>query len=117
SPISKPNIFIGNLNSNTTPEGNASLFEPLGTVHKLKLITDRDTGLSRGFAFVEMMEVEAGHRYYCFGRPNPRWPDDHRAGRAAEAAPQPMTEAWSPAIFRASPGLSNSERTWLMSPS
>ncbi|MDR3700248.1 MAG: RNA-binding protein [Candidatus Sulfopaludibacter sp.] len=38
-----------------------SLFEPLGTVRKLKLMTDSDTGLSRGFAFVEMTAVEAGH--------------------------------------------------------
>jgi RNA recognition motif-containing protein len=54
------NIFVGNLNSGTTPEAIRSLFEPLGTVRKFKLMTDRDTGLSRGFAFVEMMEVEAG---------------------------------------------------------
>ena len=48
------NIFVGNLNSDTTPERIRSLFEPLGTVCKLKLMTDRDTGQSRGFAFVEM---------------------------------------------------------------
>jgi RNA recognition motif-containing protein len=47
------NIFIGNLNSGTTRETILSLFEPLGTIHKFKLMTDRDTGLSRGFAFVE----------------------------------------------------------------
>jgi len=54
------NIFVGNLNFGTTPEGIRSLFEPLGTVRKFKLMTDRRTGLSRGFAFVEMAEVEAG---------------------------------------------------------
>jgi cold-inducible RNA-binding protein len=54
------NIFVGNLNSDTTPEAIRSLFEPLGTVRKFRLMTDRDTGQSRGFAFVEMMEVEAG---------------------------------------------------------
>jgi cold-inducible RNA-binding protein len=54
------NIFIGNLNSSTTQETIRSLFEPLGTIHNFKLMTDRDTGLSRGFAFVEMMEVDAG---------------------------------------------------------
>jgi RNA recognition motif-containing protein len=53
------NIFVGNLNSGTTPAAIHSLFEPLGTVRKLKLMTDRDTGLSRGFAFVEMKEAEA----------------------------------------------------------
>ena len=53
------NIFVGNLNSGTTPETIRSLFEPLGTVRRFKLMTDRDTGLSRGFAFVEMLGVEA----------------------------------------------------------
>jgi RNA recognition motif-containing protein len=54
------NIFVGNLNSGTTPEAIQALFEPLGTVRKFKLMTDRQTGLSRGFAFVEMREAEAG---------------------------------------------------------
>jgi cold-inducible RNA-binding protein len=55
------NIFVGNLHSGTTPEAIRSLFRPLGTVRTFKLMTDRKTGLSRGFAFVEMTEVEAGH--------------------------------------------------------
>jgi RNA recognition motif-containing protein len=54
------NIFIGNLNSGTTSEVIRSLFEPIGTVHSFKLMTDRDTGQSRGFAFVEMVEAQAG---------------------------------------------------------
>ena len=53
------NIFVGHLNPNTTPEAIRALFEPLGTIRKFKLMTDRDTGLSRGFAFIEMMEPEA----------------------------------------------------------
>ncbi len=55
------NIFVGNLNPGTPPEAIHSLFSPLGTVRKLKLMTDRATGLSRGFAFVEMTEAEAVH--------------------------------------------------------
>lgn len=55
------NIFVGNLDCGTTSETICSLFEPLGTVHKFKLMTDRNTGLSRGFAFVEMTDVEAVH--------------------------------------------------------
>jgi len=54
------NIFVGNLNSGTTLEKVQALFEPLGAVRKSKLMTDRHTGLSRGFAFVEMREAEAG---------------------------------------------------------
>ena len=54
------NIFVGNLNSVATPEAVRSLFEPLGTIRNFKLMTERDSGLSRGFAFIEMTEVEAG---------------------------------------------------------
>lgn len=53
------NIFVGNLNPSTTLETIRSLFEPLGTVRGCKVMKDRDTGLSRGFAFVEMLEIEA----------------------------------------------------------
>lgn len=53
------NIFVGNLNSHTSTEAIRSLFAPLGTVRRFKLMTDRDTGLSRGFAFVEMAAAEA----------------------------------------------------------
>jgi cold-inducible RNA-binding protein len=54
------NIFIGNLNSGTTLESLRTLFEPHGTVLNIKLMADKDTGLSRGFAFVEMADSEAG---------------------------------------------------------
>jgi RNA recognition motif-containing protein len=53
------NIFVGNLTSGTTPEAIRSLFEPLGEVCSFKLMTDKETGQSRGFAFVEMTEAEA----------------------------------------------------------
>ena len=53
------NIFVGNLDSGTTAESIRSLFEPIGTVRKVKLMLDRNTGLSRGFAFLEMTEPEA----------------------------------------------------------
>lgn len=53
------NIYVGNLDSGTTEAAIRSLFEPHGTVRNLKLMTDRKTGASRGFAFVEMKEPEA----------------------------------------------------------
>jgi RNA recognition motif-containing protein len=53
------NIFVGNLHSETTAESIRSFFEPVGAVRKLKLMLDRKTGLSRGFAFIEMAEAEA----------------------------------------------------------
>lgn len=54
------NILIGNLHSGTSSEAIRSLFGPLGTIRKIKLMTERDTGLSRGFAFVEMPDTQAG---------------------------------------------------------
>jgi RNA recognition motif-containing protein len=48
------NIFVGNLNFNATEEAVRSLFERYGAVNSARIMTDRDTGRSRGFAFVEM---------------------------------------------------------------
>jgi cold-inducible RNA-binding protein len=48
------NIFVGNLDFGATESSVRSLFEPYGSVERVNLITDRDTGRSRGFAFVEM---------------------------------------------------------------
>ena len=53
------NIYVGNLSFDTTEEGLRSLFEQHGTVESAKIITDRDTGRSRGFGFVEM-DTEGG---------------------------------------------------------
>jgi cold-inducible RNA-binding protein len=53
------NIFVGNLDLKTTEESIRSFFAPIGTVRKVKLMLDKKTGLSRGFAFVEMIEPEA----------------------------------------------------------
>jgi cold-inducible RNA-binding protein len=53
------NIFVGNLDSATTAAAVRCLFEPHGEVRNLKLMTDRDTGRFRGFAFVEMTDPEA----------------------------------------------------------
>src|SRR5277367_451592 len=48
------NIFVGNLNFGATESAVRSLFEAYGTVERVNLITDRDTGQARGFGFVEM---------------------------------------------------------------
>ena len=54
------NIFVGNLDFNATEESVRSLFERYGAVNSARIMTDRDTGRSRGFAFVEMEnEAEA----------------------------------------------------------
>ena len=48
------NIFVGNLDFNVTEEAVRGLFETHGAVNSARIMTDRDTGRSRGFAFVEM---------------------------------------------------------------
>ena len=53
------NVFVGNLDSGTTPETIRAVFEPHGAIHNLNLMIDRNTGLSRRFAFIEMVDSEA----------------------------------------------------------
>jgi len=53
------NIFVGNLAFGSTDQDIRQLFEPYGTVDKINIITDRDTGQSRGFGFVEMPDSTA----------------------------------------------------------
>ncbi|MEQ1884639.1 MAG: RNA-binding protein [Bryobacteraceae bacterium] len=48
------NIFVGNLSFDTTEHSIRSLFEQFGTVDRVSLVTDRETGRARGFGFVEM---------------------------------------------------------------
>ena len=50
------NIYVGNLSFRTTQEELESLFAQYGKVERVNLVTDRDTGQPRGFAFVEMTE-------------------------------------------------------------
>jgi cold-inducible RNA-binding protein len=53
------NIFVGNLAFSATDHALRQLFEPYGAVDKIHIITDRDTGRSKGFGFVEMPESQA----------------------------------------------------------
>ncbi len=56
------NIFVGNLAFAATESSIRSLFEPFGGVDRVNLVTDRDTGRSRGFAFVEMSNTSEADR-------------------------------------------------------
>jgi RNA recognition motif-containing protein len=53
------NIYVGNLTYDATEDQLRSLFEAYGTVERVSIVTDRDTGQPRGFAFVEMPDDEA----------------------------------------------------------
>jgi cold-inducible RNA-binding protein len=50
------NIFVGNLSFSTTNEDLMAAFSQYGNVERVNIVTDRETGQSRGFAFVEMTE-------------------------------------------------------------
>lgn len=54
------NIFVGNLSFNTREEDLREAFEAYGQVSSARIITDRETGRSRGFAFVEMPNGDEG---------------------------------------------------------
>lgn len=78
-------VYVGNLAFSVTESSLNDLFGQHGTVHSCRLITDRDTGRSKGFAFVEMSTDEeadnaisalSGHEY------------DGRALTVNEARPQ-----------------------------
>jgi len=68
-------IYVGNLPYTATEEDVSGLFSAYGPVERVKIITDRDTGRSKGFAFVTLADesqlnaaIEALHEYDYQGR-------------------------------------------------
>jgi RNA recognition motif-containing protein len=53
-------LYVGNLPYSVTEEDLAEIFAPAGTVTSSSVITDRETGRSRGFGFIEMSSREEG---------------------------------------------------------
>jgi len=53
------NIFVGNLSFKTTQDELHAAFANYGTVERVNIVTDRDSGQPRGFAFVEMTDRNA----------------------------------------------------------
>src|SRR5215467_12781156 len=53
------NIFVGNLSYQTTQEDLQATFSQYGNVERVSIVTDRDSGQPRGFAFVEMTDASA----------------------------------------------------------
>jgi len=53
------NIFVGNLSFQTTQDELQAAFAQYGAVERVNIVTDRDTGQPRGFAFVEMTDRSA----------------------------------------------------------
>ena len=57
--VTVTNIFVGNLSFSTTQDDLHSAFASYGSVERVNIVTDRETGQARGFAFVEMSEADA----------------------------------------------------------
>ena len=51
-------LFVGNMSFQTTESELRSIFEPYGEITRIQVMTDRDTGQARGFAFVELADDE-----------------------------------------------------------
>ncbi len=56
------NLYVGGLSFDTTDDGLGTFFEQAGTVESAKVITDRESGRSRGFGFVEMATDDEGRK-------------------------------------------------------
>ncbi|TAL51306.1 MAG: RNA-binding protein [Chitinophagaceae bacterium] len=56
------NMYVSNLSFHTTDEDLNALFSKFGAVTSAKVITDRETGRSRGFGFVDMTSDEDGQK-------------------------------------------------------
>lgn len=53
-----PKLFVGNLKFQTDSDALAAAFAPYGEITEAKVVTDRDTGRSRGFGFVRFASVD-----------------------------------------------------------
>jgi cold-inducible RNA-binding protein len=56
------NLFIGNLSFGATEETLRFMFENHGTVERVSIVTDRETGRSRGFGFIEMTNADEAEK-------------------------------------------------------
>ena len=52
-------LFVGNLSWRTDPDGLRGAFEGFGEIEEVRVITDHDTGRSRGFGFITFVDAEA----------------------------------------------------------
>jgi len=86
-------IYVGNLSWNATEQDLRELFSSVGEVHSVAVITDRDTGRSRGFGFVEMDDADAAK---AINQLNGRELDSRalRVNEAQERERRPARERW-----------------------
>lgn len=100
-------IFVGNLDTASTETSIRSLFERHGAVEGVKVITDRDTGRPRGFAFVEMADsAEADRAISALNGVDL----DGRPLKINEARPKPQGSGGFGGSFRGSRGSGGAPR-------
>jgi RNA recognition motif-containing protein len=78
-------VYVGNLSYHTNEDALRTLFAEFGDIESINVVTDRYTGRSRGFAFVEMATEEAAQA--AIGGLNGKMVDD-RELKVAEAKPK-----------------------------
>jgi hypothetical protein len=61
-PMANAKLYVGNLSYNSTEDSLAGLFSQFGEVISARIVTDRETGRSKGFGFVEMASAEAAQQ-------------------------------------------------------
>lgn len=103
------NLFVGNLPFSTSEADLRALFETFGAVDRASVITDRDTGKSRGFGFVEMTDDDAAAKAIAGlngtdmagralsvseAKPKPDRGAGSRAGEGARRGSQPSGQRW-----------------------
>jgi len=103
------NIFVGNLSFGTSEDTLRSMFDSYGTVERVNVVTDRDTGQARGFAFVEM-SVDAEAMAAINGL-NGR-DLDGRTLNVNEARPKPERGAGGGGGYRGGGGGGRSSQRW-----
>ncbi len=62
-------LYVGNLSLETKEEALRTLFEQAGTVESARIITDRYSGSSKGFGFVEIATSEEAYNSFCLDLP------------------------------------------------
>ena len=84
-------LYVGNLPFTVTEEAVRNLFAPHGTVEKISLINDRETGRPRGFGFVEMSNSDASRAMQALNGQD----FDGRALKINEAQERPRSSGFS----------------------
>jgi RNA recognition motif-containing protein len=84
-------LYVGNLPFTATEDAVRNLFADHGTVEKISLINDRDTGRPRGFGFIEMSNADATRAMQALNGKD----FDGRALRINEAQDKPRTGGYS----------------------